>query len=436
MLRAFAAENFRSIRERQELSFEPISGVRGHEESLLRGVGSKGDATQWLPSLILFGRNASGKSAFLLALLALKGLVKNSGNSTLNERIRTYTPHVLDSEYMSTPTTFDVDFVADDGLRYQYMVSYSGSVITSEALHVFKSSKRSLVYVRVGPEGSSVQFGPSIIGPKSVLKAQLLPNQLVLSKGANSNFDSVVPAYSFITNMKFAGFKQHELALYDAGSLVDNSWFMGDVELGAPLLLANRPNEDPRLKHFLEQMLIAADTSISGIRVSYTSTSNAEGKQTGYQSSVFTRHTLPDREIEFPFSSESQGTQRILTLAIRLYDALMGGTVLIIDEIDRSLHSAIVWFMYDLFGESSVNVNGAQLIASAHDVALLDEELFRRDQIVFIEKEVNASTSYTLADIRGVKPNVKIRDWYVAGRFGANPTVGPSYNLLVGDSND
>lgn len=431
MLRLFAVENFRSLRDRQELSFETVTGVRELNDTLLHDGGAADAGSAWLPSLILYGRNASGKSAALLALLALKGIVRSSGNATLHDKIGGYTPHLLDPELRQQPTSFEVDFVAHDELRYVYQISYTAHAVERESLYVHRTAKRSLVFDRTGSEGSSVQFGPSIIGPKAILKTQLLPNQLVLSKGANSNFDALIPAYSFIVDMKFAGFRSEETMTYDVGSFTDGTWYMDGLDIPVELVIANRPNEDPELLHFLERVLDAADTSISGIRVSHSVNTNEEGKQTGHQTSVFTRHSASDRDVEFPLRLESQGTQRMLALAVRLYDTFKNGSLLVIDEVDRSLHSAIVRFMFTLFGDPAVNRNRAQLIASAHDVALLDSVLFRRDQIVFVEKVVNATTLYTLSDIRGVKPTMNIRELYLAGRFGAYPMVGPAHDLMV-----
>jgi len=105
--------------------------------------------------------------------------------------------------------------------------------------------------------------------------------------------------------------------------------------------------------------------------------------------------------------------------------------VMIIDEFEKSLHPLIVHKLIQLFHDPELNINNAQLIFSTHAINLLDNELFRRDQIWFTEKdEVGETTLYALSQIEGVRKGIPYDKWYLSGRFGATPIVSePDLNF-------
>jgi hypothetical protein len=97
---------------------------------------------------------------------------------------------------------------------------------------------------------------------------------------------------------------------------------------------------------------------------------------------------------------------------------------LIVDELDKSLHSFLTKAIIQLFHHKRTNPNKAQLIFVTHDTTLLDNNLFAKDQIYFIEKDKNgASQLYNLSDIQGVRPTTNLENWYLTGRFGAVPNI-------------
>ena len=108
---------------------------------------------------------------------------------------------------------------------------------------------------------------------------------------------------------------------------------------------------------------------------------------------------------------------------------LAEGQVLIIDELDNSLHPKLTKVLVGLFNDPATNPKKAQLIFTTHEVSLLDNELFRRDQIWLAEKEYQGySHYYTIADIAGVRKDVPLEKWYMNGRFGATPVIN-EYDL-------
>ena len=131
-----------------------------------------------------------------------------------------------------------------------------------------------------------------------------------------------------------------------------------------------------------------------------------------------------EKLISLPYSMESAGTRKVLSYGPIIRNVFKNGSVLIIDEIDSSLHPSLVRYLIDLFNDSSFNTNGAQLIFNTHDVSLLDQDIFRRDQVYFVEKDNRTGISdlYSLSEFSPRKSE-DIRKGYLTGRYGAIPIV-------------
>ena len=130
-----------------------------------------------------------------------------------------------------------------------------------------------------------------------------------------------------------------------------------------------------------------------------------------------------NKKIPFDIGEESHGTQIFFGYSGPLLDVLENGRILIIDELDSSFHTLMVRFLIKLF-HGELNSNKAQLFFSTHNTSLLDPELFRRDQIWFIEKDQEqASHLYPLTDFSPRKGEA-LEKGYLLGRYGALPFFG------------
>ena len=118
--------------------------------------------------------------------------------------------------------------------------------------------------------------------------------------------------------------------------------------------------------------------------------------------------------------SESQGTIKLYSLIGPIIDALENGYVLFVDELDSKLHHLITKYIIDLFHDLSININNAQLIFNTHDMYLLKENIFRKDQVYFTDKnKYGESTLYSLGDFKGLDNKANILSHYLAGNFGS-----------------
>ncbi|OFX44732.1 MAG: ATPase, partial [Bacteroidetes bacterium GWA2_30_7] len=127
--------------------------------------------------------------------------------------------------------------------------------------------------------------------------------------------------------------------------------------------------------------------------------------------------------------NESEGTNKIIDLSGPIFDTLKLSKALIIDELDAKLHPLITIRIIELFNSPESNPNNAQLIFATHDTNLLGEELFRRDQIWFTEKDEQEQTDlyslydFSLPDGSKVRNDSNLEKNYIRGRYGAIPFI-------------
>ena len=130
------------------------------------------------------------------------------------------------------------------------------------------------------------------------------------------------------------------------------------------------------------------------------------------------------KNYELNLNNESSGTQILFSFAPILKDVFENGKILVIDEIERSLHPSLVEMIIKFFHNPKINKGNAQLIFNTHDTNLLSLDIFRRDQIWFAEKDPKkgATDLYPLDDF-SVRKNENIQKGYLNGRYGAIPFV-------------
>jgi AAA15 family ATPase/GTPase len=132
---------------------------------------------------------------------------------------------------------------------------------------------------------------------------------------------------------------------------------------------------------------------------------------------------IDEKEVKFHISEESYGTQLLFgMLGIILY-VLKKGQTLIIDELDRSLHPLLLRAIAHMFKSKVYNQHNAQLIFSAHDTSVLEDELLRISEAAFVQKSVkNGTTACRLCDFEGVSNFDNFRKMYMNYQFGAVPS--------------
>ena len=408
MLLEFRVRNFRSIRDEQALNLI-ASGDKELAATHLASTGLK-SVPHALRSVVVYGPNASGKSSLLRALDYMRAVVAES--ATVIQPGQTYNvqPFKLDPATAHQPTEFELTFLLS-GVRHQYAFAMTPQRIVSESLLVYRSSKPTQLFSRqhIDGDGYDYEFSTYLTGPRKLWQESTRPNALFLSMAAQLNSEQLSPVFNWIVR---------NITFLPAGATV-----LPDFTTA---LLATEQG-----RASIREFLSAADISIADVQavprkgmqaqwVMSASGLQASQEEREFLMPVF-EHSTPKGSAKFELHDESEGTQRLYGLIAPVLDCLRDGRVLVVDELDSSLHTLLVRRLVTMFQTPELNPSGAQLIFSTHDTSLLDHTLFRRDQIWFTEKDADQATRlYPLTDFSPRKQEAWERG-YLAGRYGAVP---------------
>ena len=418
MLLELKVKNFRSIRDWQSFSMLAERKVNELEESVIRQANNN-----VLSSAIIYGRNASGKSNILKAFKAIQYMVMSSSEFKVDKKIPPFEPYKLDDSYLTKPTELYIDFIAKDNIRYIYEIGYTRTEVKYEILRFYPKSQPATLIER--REGETIKYGEYLTGKKKDIEDKLYNNQLFLSKVGTDKLEKLKAPYLFLSNGLYVS------TIHD--SKYDNILIQ---------MFTNKMAKDniPFFKENINKLMKVADTGIDCIDIKEIeidmdllpeemSDQNKKKLVETYKHKIRTIHKKFDGKkeegiVEFRLNEESTGTIKLLAMGGLILQALADGQVLIIDELDKSLHPKLTRALINIFHSKKTNPNNAQLIFATHDVSLLDNELFRRDQVWFAEKEFEGcSHYYAISDIPGVRGNAPFEKYYMSGRFGATPVI-------------
>jgi AAA15 family ATPase/GTPase len=409
MLIEFSVENFKSIKDR--ITFSLVATKDDSLQSnLITAEELKGDSL--LKSAVIYGANASGKTNVLASLVALRSLVISSHKYQKGEKIPFF-PFRLDKEYTSKPTKYAVVFIKNK-IKYVYELSFNSNQILEENLYYYPHDKRAIIFERDENDLSKKYDFTIEESLQKTISERTLSNMLYLSKATQENFDKVSDVFDWFKNNFITFGPRHEWLLDFDDSTFElirkNSSIKSDV-LNA-LLEADVGIED--LSTLIQKIPL---NEFEGIPPELLSVLVKDKKEIE-RKQVRTVH----KGVEFDLDEESEGTQKIFCLIGPWIDALKNGKLLIIDELDTKLHHTLVVFLIHLFHDLTQNMSDAQLIFTTHDINLLDQDLFRRDQIWFTEKKPdNGSTDlYSLVEFSPRKDK-DLERGYLAGKYGALP---------------
>ena len=418
MLLQFSTSNFRSIKDEVTLSMVANSEVKEHEDWLCR-AGSE----NLLSVAAIYGANAAGKSNILNAMAVAIKLIRYSDLRGINNTLPEIAPFLFDEEMHTQPTRFDFIFVYK-GKKYQYGFAADRRMIIEEYLYVYEASKPTKIFERQDmnqysfPAGKEKRFNE--------YAEKNTPNKLFLATATSWNCAETKEPY-----MWFA----EAIDVYDFEQI--RSEGLSIIE-----------EADQGLKEFLLKTLKDSDFNITGYTFEVMPVMVEDLKQSGMPDAIAellrrqategegkrykiaARHAIKtkagSRHFELPLQEESSGTEQMFFGAALIKRAMESEKTIIIDELSAGLHPLLLQAIIKMFYDKELNKTNAQLIFSTHDISFLSLELFRKDQIYFVEKDnsVGTSTLYSLDDFSPSpvrKDNV--RDSYLQGRYGAIPII-------------
>lgn len=424
MLLQFQVENFKSIKDSAVLSME-ASSYKEHPENVV--IFGKDKV---LKSAAVFGANAAGKSNLFMAFTAAIMIIRKSNLRQIGEPLFEVVPFKFDKDAINKPTKFEFVFRANEK-KFVYGFSATKQKIIDEYLFVYKTAKPTTVFVRTNTNDYKYY---SVAATKELKPIEIrnAENKLFLATAGAWNSEMVKEPLSwFMTKI--------DTYLTDFNTLFNQSIPYFDAD------------SDGSLKHFTGRLMREADIHIDDYifeskdisRESYMqlippaleglipTTAEFQTKSV----SVKTLHRVSnDNQTNETFAlslnEESEGTKNLFALSPVLKSAFENGRIICVDELDTSLHPALITFLVGLFNNSQVNKANAQLIFSTHSTEILSLKEMRRDQFYFVEKDRNTGSSQ-LYSLDEFSPRIgeDIRKAYLVGRYGAVPEVGEDVDL-------
>jgi energy-coupling factor transporter ATP-binding protein EcfA2 len=423
MLLEFKVSNFRSFDEEQILGL--VASVDDRlENSIIGPTETRRANLRLLPSVLVYGANASGKSSLCKAFQTFQNIVAGSATTlTEGDELPGIVPFRLSSEErMREPSRFEATFVLSGDL-YRYGFEATPEQVHKEWIGVTRQGVRpreSMILEREGSDPIQWVLNENFKWPREMLRERTRPNNgLILSKAAQENVESLKPLFRAIRT----GLRVVNLA-GDPKTLVD--------------LAVRRCEGDDQLRELLIKAAIAVDAGIDSLTIDHKERSVLRRIPGDDGTSKLQRTFVPEpvlnsvkrrtdgTNVQFKLSDESNGTQRFLAIVSLLYTAWSSKQVLVIDELESSLHTLLVQLILQLMQDPDFASFGAQFVLATHDTNLLDLDYVRRDQVVIAEKDYSGATrlSSLFANANKPRPEAALERQYLSGRFGGTPVFG------------
>lgn len=413
MIAEFKIRNFYSLRNEQTLSFIPTNDDTSRDiytEEVADGV-------SLLKIGCIYGSNASGKTNILKALDFFSQFMVNDGLNKGDEI--GVVPFLLDDVSDKERTQFEMSFYLNRE-KYKLNLVLDNKVIYEETLQVYSSVQPTLLYKRTyNPEkdATDIVFGG---------KVGLVKKSREAIEGNTFNKRTVIAAFG-MSNVE----KSRLNLVYDffsqkiAPIMYPQSSLMGFTKRRITR------DRDGRLKRFILHFLKASDFNISDIAIheeevsitpemelviKNTSAMPEKAKEeilkkgTLHSDEMFFVHHTSKGDKELDEELESRGTKRYMGLATILYDLLVHGVILPIDEIESSIHYELLSYFIKVFLVNSKR--SGQLIISTHDINLLDEDYIRRDVIWFTDKNDCGETQLIRLSTLGLHKTLSVYNAY------------------------
>ncbi len=415
MLIEFRVVNYRSLRDEQVLTME--AGNVDSDDTRVRRV--DGLSQPILPVAVLYGANASGKSNVLAALAFMRFAVTDSHHSWApTEGVArdafAWGPKKRD------PSTFEATFFVA-GVRHQYGFSCSDLEFIEEWLYAWPNGKKQMWFER---ERGAFKFGDHLKGENKLIEEITRPNALFLSAAVQNKHPQLTPVYRWFDRLRPINPIMNR---YPFRRFLSSEIFVARMieQPQAPTLFSNESPAQFFLDRF-RSMLKSADIGIIDLRVNKGE--QEEGSRRLRLPRFDLQHENSTNEAWLPLEQESNGTQTLFRMLPLILQSLDEGGVLVIDELEASLHPVLAQKIVGLFNESASNPNNAQLVFTTHDTNLLGstvgDPILRRDQIWFTEKDVDGATVlYPLTNYMPRKSE-NLERGYLQGRYGAIPFLG------------
>jgi len=434
MLLEFKAANYKSFQNELVFSLSPAPKQKGLDYSVMNKQAGKNEY-KGLCSAVIYGPNASGKTNIIGAMdtfksIVLRGHIRNDADgSEPNAAAGTLELIPNNDCPTSLPVSFSITFI-ESGLHIEYGFSMElGNFLAAEHKRRILSETLKINKILVFTREKGLEFGVLDViqdffvnafeqnaeGAIALAKSNLNDEELFLMNGFKNMFSSkLVATISDWLDKKF-------MVVYKANAM-----------------RLIRKFSDPGKKSIYIETTLNEAADYFGIN------SNALGymiDSENDEAKLYSLFSNSNKGKAIPAELfESYGTIRFINMFPLVVNALLNGCTLVADEFDASIHPMALMSIINIFHNDDINKNQAQLVFNTHNPIFLNANLFRRDEIKFVERddETHLSTLYSLSDFgtagkNGVRKNEDYMRNYFVDRYGAikNIDFSPIFESLA-----
>jgi uncharacterized protein len=424
MLLEFSVQNYLSFKEKNTLNLS-AAAIKEHVETNIFSI----DKHDLLKGAVIYGANASGKSNFIRAMSTMRRLVLQSFEQSSTDELDV-TPFLLHTETENAPSFFEAVFLINN-IRYRYGFEVDDKAVQAEWLFEAQKQTEKPLFIR---QQDGIEVMKSFPEGKD-LEERTRDNALFLAVVDQFNGRTAKQIMQWFNNfITISGLSHEGYKSVTFGLLEDKKTqpllldFYKKLDLGFDDLSISKKPFDARelpkdmpeslVKQLITDLEDSVRIDIKTIHKKYDASNNAKGI------------------VEFDMrSQESSGTNKLFNISGPVFDVLNEGGVLVVDELDASLHPLLTLAVTKLFNSKEFNRNNAQLIFATHDTNLLYYGNYRRDQIYFVEKnKYGASQMYSLVEYKEegktIRKDRSFEKDYIEGRYGAIPFIGNLSNTI------
>lgn len=404
--------NFFSIKDEIVLDFRAANIKSANAKALQDNIFEE-NKTNVLKTIAIYGANASGKSNIIKAIRFSHAMVFESHLHNENT-VYNFQPFKFNG-YENKPSNYFIRFM-NNGLEYEYTFSLTRQKILTESLYYYPKGRITKIFTRDERLGKTKKekysFGDLIKRPMDVAENTSVKT-LYISRASQMDREIGKEIFNYF-----------------------HSQFILDyVGFGASAIetLSNQNRQQ------LVEAIKIADSDIVDVNIKVLKKSGKHYKADSKTMTLTVEDVVQDYlqiktyhkfspSIAFDFlTEESQGTIKLFFIMLTILDVVKKNKVLLIDEIEDSLHPKIIEYLFNIFrtGEK------AQLLCTTHNTRFLDLKSVRKDQIYFANKKSNGSTDlYSLYDYSDFRDTMDLEKAYLQGRFDAIPFVNDSQQKI------
>ena len=422
MLIDITVKNFKSFKN------ETVFSMEVDKKDILEDINTvkirenkKNHKKELLKSAVVIGGNASGKSNFIDILRAFKHYLLVKGEKKFRD----------DNFKLSNKkenTEIEINILIDDEIyNYLLIIDFHNKKIVSEKFYIINERKQEAVYIRENDKimsydkkifsnyDTTLQFINENLNEYDSVMTRII--EYKMPKEIKKFIDYLEEGVIILTNNKI-NFSKIGKLFYESPKIKDD--FLNYLKrFGFPIENINI------IKRKIPEDLLSFVESFKASILKSDNQKIDDSEEKDVYDLEFIYENDNGEKYNLSLSEQSSGTKKIISLFIPIYKLLLNGGILVIDELDETLHYKLVYDIIKMFNSIEHNKKNAQIIFSSHNLLLLDLSLFRRDQIWFVENNniFEGSSLYSLSDIKGVRKDDNILRDYLNGFFGGLPNI-------------